>query len=534
MVAAANSRCQLVERDALLRQQHLLRREDAPHPQVELEVAPQALALRGQLVEQHAADGTRADHADRDRVRREIEARVHRAQRPRRGLARDDHRDVALGGALRDGANVDRGAAEGAEHLAGDAGNAGHAVTDHREDREVRVELDRLDLALLELARERRADHRRGPRRLLERHRAADRMLGTTLGDQDHRHALLAQRAEQAVRRAGHADHAGALEVDQGDVLDCRDALDRELGVRPRADQRRGVLGREGVADPDRDLPAHGRRHGLRMDDLGAEVRQLHRLAVGQRVDHLGIGHAPRIGRQHAVDVGPDVDRRGIEQRAEDRRGEVAAIAAERGLHAAAIGSDEAGDHQGSVVVGRDQALQALARLRPLHGRPERTPLDHHDLARVHPAHLARTTGRSLEEFAEQPGGPDLAVAGDQVDHVARRRAGQLHRVQDALEIVAVTVECGQVEPGGFGGQQVLGDRRMAGPQALQPPPVDRILRLGLRDQAEQRVRHPLAGGQHHPEPALRLGLEDRGNAAEAVGIGNAGAAELVNDPGGW
>ena len=43
-------------------------------------------------------------------------------------------------------------------------------------------------------------------------------------------------------------------------------------------------------------------------------------------------GHAARIGAQHAVDVGPDVDLVGVEQRAEDRRREVAAVAAERGL----------------------------------------------------------------------------------------------------------------------------------------------------------------------------------------------------------
>ncbi len=56
-------------------------------------------------------------------------------------------------------------------------------------------------------------------------------------------------------------------------------------------------------------------------------------LVVGKLVDDLCVGHAARIGRQHAIDVGPDVDLRGIEQRAEDRRGEVAAIASESRLH---------------------------------------------------------------------------------------------------------------------------------------------------------------------------------------------------------
>ena len=108
-----------------------------------------------------------------------------------------------------------------------------------------------------------------------------------------------------------------------------------EVGL--RADQRARLLGREGVADPDRDAAPHGRRHGLRMNDLGAEVRQLHGLVVRQRVDDLGIRHAARIGRQHAVDVGPDVDLGGVEQRAEDRTGEVAPVASKRRLHAASV-----------------------------------------------------------------------------------------------------------------------------------------------------------------------------------------------------
>ena len=103
---------------------------------------------------------------------------------------------------------------------------------------------------------------------------------------------------------------------------------------RPRADQRAGLVGGEGVLDQDRDLARHGRRHRLRVDHLGAEVGELHRLAVGQRVDDLGVGDAARVGRQHAVDVGPDHDLAGVQERAEDRRREVAAVAAERRLHA--------------------------------------------------------------------------------------------------------------------------------------------------------------------------------------------------------
>jgi hypothetical protein len=265
------------------------------------------------------------------------------------------------------------------------------------------------------------------------------------------------------------------------------------------------------------------------VDDLGAEVRQLHGLVVGQRIDDLRVGHAARIGRQHAVDVGPDVDLRGIEQRAEDRAGEVAAVAAERGLHAAAVGGDEAGDDQRAGETGGTSAAAARA-TRPTARRAERTPLDDDDLARVDPAHLAAAAGALLVELAEQARRPDLAEAGDQVDDVARRRTRQPHRVQDALEVVAVTVERGHVEPRGFGRAAGSAIAAWRDAQALEPAPLGGSWpRPG--DQRQQRIGDALAGRQHHAEPAGGLGLEDGGDAPEAVGIGDAGAAELVDDP---
>ena len=220
------------------------------------------------------------------------------------------------------------------------------------------------------------------------------------------------------MRGARHADHAGALEIHQRHVLDAGDALDRQARARRGADQRALLVSGEGVADPDGDVAPDRRRHGLRMDHLGAEVRQLHGLVVRQRVDHLRVRHAARIGRQHAVDVGPDVNLGGIQQRAEDRGGEVAAVAPERGLHAARIGGDEAGDDEAGrcrrwrrPCSSREQPFELRARSLPLHGRSERPPLHRDAAARVDPLHtLAHAT--LLEIAAEQPRRPDFAEAG--------------------------------------------------------------------------------------------------------------------------
>ena len=71
-------------------------------------------------------------------------------------------------------------------------------------------------------------------------------------------------------------------------------------------------------------------------------------------------------------------------------------------------------------VVDRHQAPELGARLFPLHCRTQRAPFHHHHLARVDPAHVAGALAPRGEEFSEQPCGPDLAIAGDQVAHVLR------------------------------------------------------------------------------------------------------------------
>ena len=68
-----------------------------------------------------------------------------------------------------------------------------------------------LNLALLQLQRERLTDHLLHPRPMAGRHRKANRVLGTRLGNQDDRDAGAAQSAEQPVGGAGNPDHARPL-----------------------------------------------------------------------------------------------------------------------------------------------------------------------------------------------------------------------------------------------------------------------------------------------------------------------------------
>ena len=162
------------------------------------------------------------------------------------------------------------GLAERAEKLGRDAGRMDHVVADRRQDAAARTELDLLDLPVVELGEKRLLDGlfgefvpcASGTAKQIEcSELACEIMITETFTS--------LQRAEEPVGDAGNADHAGAFEVDQCDLVDCREAFDGALGCsRGRGigamDFGARVSGIESVADPDRD-PRHQRRgHGMR------------------------------------------------------------------------------------------------------------------------------------------------------------------------------------------------------------------------------------------------------------------------------
>jgi hypothetical protein len=292
---------------------------------------------------------------------------------------------------------------------------AGHAVAHDGQDAAAVIDLDAVDLSFAQFGVERTTHDTLGTFGFGFRHREADRMLGAALRNKDDRNAFLAQCTEQAVRGAGHADHAGTFEVHERDAVDRRDALHQRVGIRAVVNQGAGFVGCERVLDPDRDAFLHRGRHRRRVDDLRAKVREFHRLVVRERVDHLRLRHEARVGAQHAVHVGPDHDLERIEQRAEDRRRVVAAVATQRRLQALRVGRDEAGHHQRADEFRRHQRGRLRPGLIPAHARPHRAPLHQQRLAGVEPLHVSRRT--AAQQALEQARRPDFAIAGDEVTH---------------------------------------------------------------------------------------------------------------------
>jgi hypothetical protein len=159
------------------------------------------------------------------------------------------------------------------------------------------------------------------------------------------------------------------------------------------ANQGAALIRRKGIADVDGNVARNGRFHGLRMNDLGAEVSEFHRLVVRQLIDDLRIGNEPWIRRQDPVHIGPNDDFRRVQQRAENRAGEIAAVAPQGGLHTGRRRRDEPRHDEPPLESWRDQTVEVSFARGPLYSRSQGSPFDDDDVAGVHPAHVAGNAG---------------------------------------------------------------------------------------------------------------------------------------------
>ena len=218
--------------------------------------------------------------------------------------------------------------------------------------------------------------------------------------------------------------------VDRGDAGDrCAAGSLADLAV--VVDEGSGVLGMEGAADQQRNAVAPRRRHGRRIDHLGAEVREFEHLFVAQSRDRQGILHAPGVGRHDARNVGPDLDPLGVERGAEERGGEVGAAASQGRRLTVRTASQETGHHlqRGSGPEVREVGGDRLQG--PLQ-------IDDCGLERAVRRHQGtRVTSLGWQALSaqgggEEPGRQEFAVADDPVNQCLGRAA---RRVRAGLAV---------------------------------------------------------------------------------------------------
>ena len=297
-----------------------------------------------QLAEERAADVADADNRERERsARLETPAMddVHRARELRRV---HDERQAAIDRSVRDRADGDVVAAERAEDLSGDVRSSLHAVADDGDDGLIRFLRQRRG-ARVELEAEFTRDRVARSSRLARPHRQRDRAFRRRLAEQHDADALRVQRATQPLRRAEDADRTRPLQCQQRHIVDRADACrGPAAGNRDLRDARTGRRRIEAVLDDDRDRLRDGRTNGGGVQHLRAEVRHLHRFFVRHLRQDECRADTLRIGAQHAVDVGPDLDDRRVERAADNGRRVVGSVSA-NGRRAAVFGpADEAGD----------------------------------------------------------------------------------------------------------------------------------------------------------------------------------------------
>src|SRR5215203_6102870 len=94
--------------------------------------------------------------------------------------------------------------------------------------------------------------------------------------------------------------------------------------MRGERDARPASLGPVRIVDKDRNPDANRRGDRARVQHLRAERGELGRFVEAYLLDQAGVGHHPRVGGQHAVDVRPDLDGLGAKGGAEQCRAVVA------------------------------------------------------------------------------------------------------------------------------------------------------------------------------------------------------------------
>ena len=284
----------------------------AAHAQVEPEVAREPLDLRRELIEQHAADRARA-RSGRSRSCAATGKSRHarhaaRARSAAPSMTTEMLRSDAPCAIAR---TLTPDAPSALNTLRGDAGRAGHAVADHGEDAAVARSTSTLWIC---------------PSRSSRSNASRTTALGAL------RLRLRAPRSRSSARscpaRSGSTEMPSSRSAPNSRCAvpgtPIMPAPSRLISAMPSmlvmpltgwcdagrcADQRAGFLGRERVADPDRNSLAA--RPGAMVCGW-MTLAPKYASSIASLYDSASmtvrVRHAARIGAQHAVDVGPDHD----------------------------------------------------------------------------------------------------------------------------------------------------------------------------------------------------------------------------------
>ena len=217
----------------------------------------------------------------------------------------------------------------------------------------------------------------------------------------------------------------------------------------------------------------------------------------------MRIRDEPRVGGEHAVDVGPDLDLGGAEAGADDRRRVVGPAAAERRGHAVARGADEAA-HHGNPPRGKRRIDVRHQRRRGL-GKERRgrrvLAVGDHRAPRVNPRRRAAPATVSADATMRLLStSPVAAIASNQRGDTSRstarastmRSSSSNARSMNAINLLALHRIADDMRHGDV----PLAKLAQIGARAVE------VAGAGIGGDAEQAVRDFRQSRDHHDGPA--------------------------------
>ena len=277
-------------------------------------------------------------------------------------------------------------------------------------------------------------------------------------------------------------------------------------------------LGVEGVLDPDRNLLLAHRIQRRRIHHLGAEVTEFGGLLVSQFVNDVGSLDDAGIGRHEAIDIGPNLQYRGVQGRCQDAGRIVGTAAAQGDDVPRPVPGNEAGNNGNGAVLPvagellRDQFIG---------------PFKVHQPA-VHPDEVQRIVQFGmLDGRRHDQGGKPFAVTENLVTGLLRQHLQQENAPADAVQLVQQGIH-GQAEQFAVlaGTHQLIACIDMPFLERLQLFQIRGVRRFRERGDPDQFVRHP-AQCRHHDDNDIVLCLYDGLDLQNAFRRGDRTAAEF-------
>jgi hypothetical protein len=142
------------------------------------------------------------------------------------------------------------------------------------------------------------------------------------------------------------------------------------------------------------------------------------------------------------------------------------------------------------------------------------------------------TRAETLPEISrEKARRPDFSVAGHDVSGALRRRPCKSDRLQNFLDVPGVAAP--EIEEGNarIAGNEFPGSIRVAFACFMEFLQIRLVAAHSKADEVQEPVGNAAHGGNDDAESFVRLTCDNIPDAPEAIGVGNAAAAEFVNFP---